>query len=175
MGKFEYLRIFVINLITATHTSNKEHRSIQSAGSVLCPQQQRLQQFRHPVALKKTKDILTSKLHASINKNTIVPLKGHGGTQVAPSLVFVNMLNNKQWFQGFVRSWMINGLFESVLHPHYLTVPQKIGAPKCMNMQVDILACELELLTVKPQGSTASASKKQSLPNSHQNTDISQI
>lgn len=116
---------------------NKEHHSIRSVESVLCPQRQKLQQFRHPVAPKKTIDILTEE----------VPLKGHRGTQVPTTLMFGDMLtcqmfekNHKRWLQGFVRSWMIKGLIESVCTlfcSHHLEVFPEHNAPqKCLRTWV---------------------------------------
>ena len=114
---------------------NKEHHSIRSVESVLCPQRQKLQQFRHPVAPKKTIDILTEE----------VPLKGHRGTQVPTTLMFGDMLTcqmfekkHKRWLQGFVRSWMIKGLIESVCTlfcSHHLEVFPEHNAPqKCLRI-----------------------------------------
>ena len=147
---------------------NKEHHSIRSVESVLCPQRQKRQQFRHPVAPKKTIDILTEE----------VSLKGHRGTQVPTSLVFGDILT----CQMFEKTQKMASRFCSAMDDqrfvricptffcsHYLEVfPEQNAPQKCINVLVDMLACELEFLAVKPQGSTASASKKQSLPNSHQ-------
>lgn len=141
---------------------NKEHHSIRSVESVLCPQRQKLQQFRHPVAPKKTIDILTEE----------VPLKGHRGTQVPTTLMFGDMLTcqmfekkHKRWLQGFVRSWMIKGLIESVCTlfcSHHLEVFPEHNAPqKCLRTWVSgSKTTRVYVQHLHP--------KKQSLPNSHQ-------